>query len=188
MEKINLINEIEELIKKLGLETITINDVVNIYIPPYVKGVKTCYGRLKYKINDKKSIKNALKELKKIKISDLLKARIKTLENVLEMNIEELNKIIKEFMEYNQYILIKEEKIKNKEIEIESKYKEIDDDELLEAFKLRIQLLKNELNNLSNAINYIREMVEKQDDFYFKKQNEIIDKYDFLLGIDDYED
>jgi len=82
------IRQLEERIKELGLETTIINDVVNIYIPSYFKGIKTTYGRLKYKINDEESIKNALNELKKISLPMILEERIENLGEFLNAAYE----------------------------------------------------------------------------------------------------
>jgi hypothetical protein len=180
MQKTNEINEIEEIIKKLGFETTTINDVVNIYIPPYVKGVKTTYyGRLKYKINDEKSIKNALKELKEIKISDILKARIKTLENIYKNTLKEFRKDLKELERYNRYIIEREREIKDLE------NKGIDNEEML---RLRKEAFEYEIGVLNEAIKHFKEIINKQSDYHYEKQNEIINKYERCLGISDYDD
>jgi DNA repair exonuclease SbcCD ATPase subunit len=179
------IKQIEEIVKKLELETTIIDDVCNIYIPPYVKGVKTTYGRLKYKINDKKSIKNALKELKKIKIADVLKARIKTLESIYKNMLKEFREDLKELERYNIYIMKHNKEIKD----LERKIDKIDDDYIfLEILKLRKEGLEYEVGVLNEVIKYFKEIINKQSEYYYGKQDEIINKYECYLGISDYDD
>ena len=180
------IRQLEERIKELGLETTIINDVVNIYIPSYFKGIKTTYGRLKYKINDEESIKNALNELKKISLPMILEERIENLEKIFKKKIKEFLKSLKVLHSLSNNIIKNEKEIKNLEREVkkenpEPKYYSITH---LEVLKLRKEMLEN-IIVLNEAIKFNNDLIEKQKE-YLKEQDKMIVKYKFLLDLSDY--